>query len=100
MELWNKLVELRDKKIHAEKETKQAFARYQEMQGIVQQILQESEKVKNDADRMASDLNQFLEYKFHTTYNVESLFKLKQGQVEVVQQPIVTDYSEAVLLHR
>ena len=33
-------------------------------------------------------------------YNTELLLKLKQALVEVPQQPVVTDYSDAILIHR
>ncbi|KAJ3215758.1 Cilia- and flagella-associated protein 43 [Clydaea vesicula] len=100
MELWQKLVELRDRKIALEKEVFIAFNRFQEMQTLVQAVLDESERIKQETDVLTSDLNQFLEYKFHSTYNVENLFQLKQGQVEISQEPVVTDYSDAVLIHR
>lgn len=99
-DLWNKLVELRDKKILLEQETFMAYNRFSEMQILVQAVLDESERIRTETDKLTADLNQFLDYKFHTTYNVESLFELKQGQVEIPQAPVVTDYSDAVLIHR
>lgn len=100
MDLWDKLVELRDKKIQLEQETFLAYNRFTELQVLVQSILDESERIRLETDKLSSDLEQFLDYKFHMAYNVESLFELKQGQVEIAQAPVVTDYSDAVLIHR
>jgi hypothetical protein len=99
-DLWLKLVELRDKKIQLEQETFLAFNRFSEMQILVQAVLDESERIRIETDKLSSDLNQFTDYKFHMTYNIESLFEMKQGQVEITQAPVVTDYSDAVLIHR
>lgn len=82
VDLWNKLVELRERKIASERECRMAYNRFQEMQTLVQAVLDESERIRNETEKLTSDLNQFLEYKFHNTYNVESLFELKQGQVK------------------
>ena len=97
---WSKLVEYRDRKINTESDVKATQKKFNEMQTLVQSVLDESERIKNETDRVSNDLAEFLEYKFLSTYNVESLFQLKQGQVEVHQAPVVTDYSDTVLLHR
>lgn len=99
-DLWTKLVELRDKKIQLEQETFLAYNRFSEMQILVQAVLDESERIRVETDKLSSDLNQFMDYRFHMSYNIESLFSMKQGQVEIPQAPVVTDYSDAVLIHR
>ncbi|KAJ3322393.1 Cilia- and flagella-associated protein 43 [Boothiomyces sp. JEL0866] len=100
VDVWNKFVEIRDKKINAEQEVYNTSRYFKEMQALVQNVLEESDKIKLETEKVMTDLNQFLEYKFKSIYNIESLYAFKQGQVEVPQSPIVTNYSDGVLLHR
>ncbi|KAJ3087892.1 Cilia- and flagella-associated protein 43 [Quaeritorhiza haematococci] len=100
LDIWAKVVELRDKKIASEQEVRATLKRFQDMQMFVQRVVEESEALRVETEKIAAEMAQFLDYKFHNTYNVETLFELKQGQVEVPQAPVVTDYSDAVLIHR
>ncbi|KAJ3366938.1 Cilia- and flagella-associated protein 43 [Kappamyces sp. JEL0680] len=100
IELWNKLIDLRDKKISSEQDMHNSSRYLKEMQSLVQNVLEESDSIKTEMERAMTDLNQFLDYKFRNIHNIECLFELKQGQVEVPQAPIVTNYTDAVLLHR
>ena len=100
IELWNRLVDIRDKKIGTEQEVVQAAKYLKEMQALVQNVLEESDTIKMEMEKAMNDLSQFLDYKFRNIYNIESLFHFKQGQVEVPQAPIVTNYSDGVLIHK
>ncbi|ORY39430.1 WD40 repeat-like protein [Rhizoclosmatium globosum] len=97
---WSKLVELRDRKIASEVEVKITQHALSDFQAIHQNVNDEAERIRKETDKVMSDLAAFAEYRFHTTYNPETLFELKQGQVEVPQAPVVTDYSDAELIHR
>ncbi|KAJ3299843.1 Cilia- and flagella-associated protein 43 [Borealophlyctis nickersoniae] len=99
-DLWSKLVDLRDRKISAEQDVRSTMVRFNETQSLVQGVLDESERIRIETERITADLNAFMDYKFLGTYDLENLFELKQGQVEVPQAPVVTDYSDAVLIHR
>lgn len=99
-EVWYRLVDMRDRKINAEQEVRVRQRRFNDMQHLVQKIVAESERIRAESEKVANELNEFMEYRFHNTYNVESFFQLKQGQVEVPQAPIVTDYSDSLLIHR
>ncbi|KAJ3048620.1 Cilia- and flagella-associated protein 43, partial [Rhizophlyctis rosea] len=99
-DLWSKLVDLRDRKIVAEQDVRSSLARFNETQAMVQAVLEESERIRVETDRMTGDLNAFMEYRFLGTWDLEGIFTLKQGQVEVLQAPVVTDYTDAVLIHR
>lgn len=99
-EIWIKLVEIRDRKIASEREVKASLRKYSEMQAIAQTIVEDSESVKANLERVSNELNQFIESKFRSTYNLEHVFELKQGQNEFPQAAVVTDYSDAILLHR
>lgn len=99
-DLWNKLLEIRDKKISLEQDVYSTGRSLKETQSLVQSVLDESDTIKAEMEKTVSDLTQFIEYKFHNIYNLECLFEFKQGQVEVPQAPIVTNYNDAVLVHR
>lgn len=100
LELWSKLVDLRNRKIAVEAEVRSTSQTFSEMQSLVASVLEGSERIKNETERVASEYVEFMEYKFLRAHNMESLFELKQGQVEVPQAPVVTDYTDAVLVHR
>lgn len=40
------------------------------------------------------------EAELRATWNLELPFKLKQGQIEVEEAAVVTDFSDALLIHR
>ncbi|KAJ3194324.1 Cilia- and flagella-associated protein 43 [Irineochytrium annulatum] len=100
MDLWNRLVEFRDRKIASEGDVRVAMRRFQEMQQMCQGVMDENERIRKEMEKNHGDLSAFVEYRFHSTFNLESLFELKQGQVEVPQAPVVTDYTETALIHR
>lgn len=100
LDVWAKLLEIRDKKILLEQDVYATGRSLKEMQALVQSVLDESDSIKAEMEKTMADLNQFIEYKFRNIYNLECLFEFKQGQVEVPQAPIVTNYNDAVLVHR
>lgn len=100
LDVWAKLLEIRDKKILLEQDVYATGRSLKEMQALVQSVLDESDSIKAEMEKTVADLNQFIEYKFRNIYNLECLFEFKQGQVEVPQAPIVTNYNDAVLVHR
>jgi cilia- and flagella-associated protein 43 len=100
LEVWNKLVEIRDKKIATEMEVYQSGRLFKEIHRLVQNVLEESDNIKSATQKAIDDLTSFVDHKFKSTYNIELLLGFKQGQVEVPQAPIVTNYSDAILIHR
>lgn len=100
LDVWNKLVEIRDKKIALEQDVYSSGRSLKETQLLVQNALDDCDNIKSEMEKTMNDLNQFLEYKFRNIYDLECLFEFKQGQVEVPQAPIVTNYTDAVLVHR
>ena len=77
-----------------------AYKNFAELQNLVTSVLDNSERIRSETDEVVQAMNDFMEYKFHSTYNPRILFQLKQGQVEVPQAPVVTDYSDSVLIDR
>ncbi|KAI9327817.1 hypothetical protein DFJ73DRAFT_800748 [Zopfochytrium polystomum] len=100
VDLFHQLCEHRDRKIAAEADMRRAAHRLSEVQGLLQAVSDDHDRIKRDADRAARDLAAFAEYRLQAMHNLDGLFQLKQGQVEVPQAPVVTDYSDAALIHR
>lgn len=100
IEGWTKLVEIRDKKIMSEIDLGLSARALKEMQSVLHSTASDSEAMRLEIERLVIELEEFEEYKFQSRYNIENLFEFKQGQVEVPQAPMVTDYSNAILIHR
>ena len=109
---------------HNFNQVQKAYQSFADLQGMVTGVLDNSERIRLETDDVVRAMNDFMNYKFQTTYNSRVLFNLKQGQVgialqcysiglmqihkmptmmmqvEVSQAPDVTDYSEAILINR
>ncbi|ORX86921.1 WD40 repeat-like protein [Anaeromyces robustus] len=99
-ELWNKMLEMRSKKIESEKEVQYMLKKFNKMQLLTQNYIKESENYKQRCENGNKRIPEIEEYIFQGIYNLECLFQLKQGQVEYPQSLVVTDYSDAVLINR
>ncbi|KXS16756.1 hypothetical protein M427DRAFT_68803 [Gonapodya prolifera JEL478] len=99
-DVWSKFVELRDRKIVSEAELRTASRKLAEHQALLDAANREGERLRVEGEQAAAVLTAFVERRFENTYNVETLLGLKQGQVEVPQAAVVTDFSDAILIHR
>ncbi|KAJ3149314.1 Cilia- and flagella-associated protein 43 [Geranomyces michiganensis] len=71
------------------------------LQATIAQLNAHSSALSVRAATLHAQLVEFQTYRFNQTYDLEiCLGGLKQGQVEVVQSPVVTDYGSAVLVGR
>ena len=100
MDVWNKLVEFRDRKIASEHDVKIFIKKFNVAQTLVETVSEESDQTRVDSEKTLKDYEKFQEYKFQNAFNVENLFVVKQGQVEVPQAPMVTDYTDALFVNR
>lgn len=100
MDGWTKLVEMRDKKVLSEGEVYQSNRKFRKIQLLIQNNLEASESFEANLTKNNQELTLLLDFKFRNRFNVESLFILKQGQLEIPQAPITSNYEDAVLLHR
>jgi cilia- and flagella-associated protein 43 len=80
-EVWNKLVDIRERKIAAEMDVHVSGRHFKEMQTLLHGVTADAELVRVNIDRIVAELEEFEEYKFQSRCNVENLFELKQGQV-------------------
>merc|ERR1711988_1393240 len=51
-------------------------------------------------DELRRKLDQLYEEQRRGRFNMDVLFSLKQGQVEVEQAAVVTDFSDSIMIHR
>merc|ERR1719217_785051 len=68
--------------------------------GFLATLEAEDDEARTLCDACADELSRRREAEQVEVWNLELPFKLKQGQLEVEEAPVVTDYSEAVLVHR
>jgi len=58
------------------------------------------DEARNECDALAEELQARRDAELSEMWNLELPFKLKQGQLEVEEAAVVTDYSEATFIHR
>merc|ERR1712157_390102 len=68
------------------------------MMGLQAHLQHESDEAKAAHKQLQNELEERIELMKREEYDIEILFKLKQGQVEVPQAAVVTDYSDAVVI--
>lgn len=97
---FNRMLELRGEKIEAEAEVQQGATRLQEMSGLLAHLQKELEEANNEVSRQQMELQEHRQLMDREQLDIEILFKLKQGQVEVPQAAVVTDYSDAIVIEK
>lgn len=97
-ESFKRMHELRAEKLRAEVEVAKGAMVLSEMGGFLSHLERECADAKGDRDRLERELREHKELMNRELYDIEILFKLKQGQVEVPQAAVVTDYSDAIVI--
>lgn len=95
---FRRMCELRRDRLHAEAEVQKGNALLQEMGGLLAHYQGERDDVKAEHDQIQTDLSEHAALMDQELYDIEILFKLRQGQVEVPQAAVVTDYSDAIVI--
>ncbi|KOO24730.1 wd repeat-containing protein 96 [Chrysochromulina tobinii] len=99
-DLWDRLVEARDTKIEAEEQLKVSTATLGRMNEFYALLSGEEERLRLRIDELEQMLKERSQQALRGAWNLELPFKLKQGQVEVEEAAVVTDFSTALLIHR
>jgi len=94
------MLQLRREKIKFEAEVAKGNAILHEMSGLLAHLQQERDEAQADYDRLQLELTEHRHLMDRELFDIEILFKLKQGQVEVPQAAVVTDYSDAVVIDK
>jgi len=99
-DVWDRLVEARNAKIGAEEELKKATTLHGEMSVFHALLFAEDERIRSRIEELTTTLSSRQAEVVRGAWNLELPFKFKQGQVEVEEAAVVTDYGDALLIHR
>jgi len=99
-DVWDRLVEARTVKISSEEELKAATTILNQMQEYQGMLAAEDDRLRSRIDVLSSTLVERKDQQLKGAWNLELPFKLKQGQVEVEEAAVVTDFGGALLIHR
>jgi len=97
---WNRLQELRNAKIELELDIAKQQARQTKMEAHLRQLGAELDAADEAIGDVEAERETLLEQRAVSGSNLELLVQLKQGQDEMDAEAVVTDYSDALLLHR
>jgi len=95
---FRRMLELRREKAQAQYEVKKSQETLDEMTTHLAHLEAETADCKGQRDRVRKELEEHCGVMDKEVHDIELMFQLKQGQVEVPQHAVVTDYSDAVVL--
>ena len=99
-EVWVKFLEYRESKMTAELELFKTNQRLREIETILQDVNTALDAIKDETAKLTDTMNRLVQHKFNNAFNIEQLYEFKQGHIEVSQAPLVTNYSDAILIHK
>lgn len=97
---FQRMLQLRRERLLAEHEVHKVQAVLQEMNGLMLHLEGERDAAKAEHERLLKDLTDHRSLMERELYDIELVLKLKQGQVEVPQAAVVTDYSDAIVIDK
>lgn len=95
-----KLDRSRDMKIQAELDLARMSDMIKDMNQRFDKIVKRDDEVRTTKERLRAELDAVQDERYQNAFNIDILFSLKQGQVEVEQAAVVTDYADSVMIHR
>lgn len=98
--LIERIINDRKKKIENERPIPGLTKHIKEVEVHKTWVLKKKNKAENKLKELTNELRTKEQENIKQKYNTELLLKMKQAIVEVPQQPVVTDYSDAILIHR
>jgi len=99
-DVWDRLVDARNAKISSEEELKEHDAKLAEMKAYLATLAAQDDALKVRIGEVIDELGARRETELQASWNLELPFKLKQGQIEVEEAAVVTDFADALLIHR
>jgi len=90
----------RDTKIQAELDLARMSDMIKDMNQRFDKIVKKDDEVRTKKESLHKDLSNVQEERYQNAFNIDILFSLKQGQVEVEQAAVVTDYADSIMIHR
>mmetsp|Transcript_5523 Transcript_5523/g.20760 ORF Transcript_5523/g.20760 Transcript_5523/m.20760 type:complete len:1827 (-) Transcript_5523:1768-7248(-) len=98
--LWEKFLELRKEKILLEYSYLMRMHDLEKRRDEEQRLRDYTRQLEEIISRQIKERNKFNEKVLREQYNLDYLFNFKQGQIEVEQQAVVTDYGDAALISK
>ncbi|XP_067909306.1 cilia- and flagella-associated protein 43 isoform X2 [Heterodontus francisci] len=98
--VWNRLCDTRRKKIESEHQVKLKAVTLAEMQTFFQKRMEEDDYSGQLINNFTQELNNLREIKSQFQLNLMVQLVFKQGQVEVLNNDFIPDYSNSILLHK
>lgn len=95
-----KLDRSRDEKIEKELRLAVMSDQIKDMNLKFENICRDDDKANTKKKDLSSKLDVLYEEQRRGRFNMDVLFSLKQGQVEVEQAAVVTDFSDSIMIHR
>jgi len=92
------MLRLRKERALAEQEVTKGSALLAEMGGLLSHLEKEKDNALAEYTNLQSELQDHHNLMERELNDIEIMFKLKQGQVEVPQAAVVTDYSDAIVI--
>lgn len=95
---YRRMLDMRHRREALEREVAKHNLVLQDMQGLLVHLEKERSESQVAYDVLQDELDEQQLLMEKELYDIEMLFKLKQGQVEVPQAAVVTDYSDAIVI--
>ncbi|XP_022258700.1 cilia- and flagella-associated protein 43-like [Limulus polyphemus] len=98
--VWNRVCELREKKLQIERNIKEKALELAEITAHVQQLREELNKSEEQIQQINRELERAKDLQHKLCTDVKVQFIVKQGQIEAESSEFVPDYSRMLLVHR
>ncbi|XP_066211577.1 cilia- and flagella-associated protein 43 isoform X2 [Saccopteryx leptura] len=98
--IWDHFCMTRRVKVENEQKVKRKAAGLMEMAAFLRRRVDEDEKVQQEIERVSNELMILQEEKVKFQLNLTIQILLKQGQVELENFQLLTEYSDAILINR
>ncbi|XP_062851720.1 cilia- and flagella-associated protein 43 [Trichomycterus rosablanca] len=99
-DVWDRFCLARRIKVESEQQVKIKALTLAEMQAFLQKRMDENENAQMEMKHLMDELNGLREEKTRFCLDTMVQILIKQGQVEVETEDLITDYSESLLVHR
>lgn len=99
VEQFEKIVEERQQRILMDRMRERNNKRLQNMKDFLNYLEDERQKVQEDFETIATKWQKIQDREEKLKFNFEVIVYLKQGQNEVPQLPVATDYKDAILIN-
>jgi len=97
---WDRLVEVRNRKIASEEEIGRRKVIMEEMQKYMGRLTDEDESLRAQIEQTLRGLQEIRDERQRSMYDLEVPLRMKQGLIEVEQEATSAECRDAVLVHR